>query len=257
MKQFSGEFIERERREEAEAGTESAAEACVPASCGEAEGRRTDAAGRAAGERAQAESDEDPFSGKKLQLLAEIEALLFAAADGLTEQELAALLECREERIVRALEELEASLAGDDRRGLMLRKIRRRYSLSTRRELNPLLAKLYAERPLPKLTKAAYEVLAAVAYNEPCTRLQIEEVRGVNSDSVLARLLELNLIEQSGVLDVIGRPALYSVSDYFLRSFGLRSAAELPTMELLQYDSIKRFEASAREAGAESIFHES
>ncbi len=196
------------------------------------------------------------LSEDKISILAKIEALLFAASDGLTVEELAQYTDSSLEKIGLALEQLGSQLETDERRGLFLRKIRDRYLFSTKRELSTCVIKLFQERPLPKLTRAAYEVLAVVAYNQPCTRLQIEAVRGVNSDSVISRLLEVNLIEQSGILDLPGRPSLYSVSENFLRSFGLSSVNDLPTMELLQYESLRRFESSANEAGFDSLFEE-
>lgn len=189
-------------------------------------------------------------------VMAEVEALLFASSDGLTIEELSSLCVCDEDTINRVLKDLKSELVNSRHRGLELRMIKDRYLFSTKKELSETLVKLFNDRPIPKLTRAAYEVLAVVAYNQPCTRLQIEAVRGVNSDSVVSRLLELNLIEQSGILDLPGRPSLYSVSEYFLKSSGLSSVNELPTMELLQYDSLQSFEKSAREASLSSVFDE-
>ncbi len=185
----------------------------------------------------------------KHSVTARIEALLFASGDGLDLELLSEILGLPTHAVLDALERYQKQLEEDLDRGLTLRKIKERYCLSTKAELNADMEQLFTERKMPKLTKAAYEVLAIVAYNEPCTRAQVETVRGVNSDSVVSRLLELNLIERTGELDLPGRPSLYSVSTIFLRHFGLSSAKDLPAMELLSYESIQAFEQKAKRAG--------
>ncbi|MDO5733285.1 MAG: SMC-Scp complex subunit ScpB, partial [Eubacteriales bacterium] len=120
----------------------------------------------------------------EMDLSASIEALLFAAQDGLSLAELSQLLELDEEACQAAVETYAARLESEHR-GLALRIVRKRYFLATRSEYNPLLQKLFEDSRLLRLTKAAYECLAVIAYNQPCTRAQVEAVRGVNSDSVI------------------------------------------------------------------------
>ena len=82
------------------------------------------------------------------------------------------------------------------------------------------------------LSQAAFETLAIIAYNQPVTRARIEMIRGVNSDSSIATLLERNLIKEAGRLDSPGRPMVYETTGEFLRSFGFRSVKDLPMIEL-------------------------
>ncbi|GAE89063.1 segregation and condensation protein B [Acetivibrio straminisolvens JCM 21531] len=82
------------------------------------------------------------------------------------------------------------------------------------------------------MSQAALETLAIIAYNRPITKARIEQIRGVNSDSAVARLLEKNLIREAGRLDAPGKPVLYETTDEFFRSFGFKSDSDLPIFEL-------------------------
>jgi segregation and condensation protein B len=90
--------------------------------------------------------------------------------------------------------------------------------------------------------------LAVIAYNQPCTRAQVETVRGVSSDSIISRLLDRGWIEEAGCLDAPGRPALFATSKQFLTEFGIESVDDLPPMELMSYQTIRDMEDSLREA---------
>ena len=98
------------------------------------------------------------------------------------------------------------------------------------------------------LSQASYETLAVIAYNQPCTRAQVETVRGVSSDSIISRLLDRGWIEEAGCLDAPGRPALFATSRQFLTEFGIESVDDLPPMELMSYQTIRDMENSLREA---------
>jgi segregation and condensation protein B len=86
----------------------------------------------------------------------------------------------------------------------------------------------------PRLSQAALETLAIIAYRQPVTRAEVEQVRGVNVDGTMQTLLERGLVEQSGRAEVVGRPALYSSTPAFLEYFGLRTLAELPAADELR-----------------------
>jgi hypothetical protein len=90
--------------------------------------------------------------------------------------------------------------------------------------------------------------LAIIAYNQPVTRAQVEAVRGVNSDSIISRLLERSLICEAGTMDAPGRPTLFATTEQFLMDFGLRSVKDLPPMEMLMYGTLRDFEESLEEA---------
>ncbi len=173
------------------------------------------------------------------KLKAIVEALLFASGDPLSIKSIAEITEQSEIRIEDVLHLLADELASDSR-GLMLRQINSSYALTTKMELTDFVARLFRPEHRPALTNAAYEALACIAYNQPCTRAQVEHVRGVNSDSLISRLLERGLIEETGQLDVPGKPSLFSVTELFLREFGLQSTSELPAQEMIMYDSLQQ-----------------
>jgi segregation and condensation protein B len=118
--------------------------------------------------------------------------------------------------------------------------------------MKSVLQRLFQPRHRPPLSQAAYETLAIIAYNQPVTRAQVEAVRGVNSDSIMARLVERNLIMETGHLETPGRPILYATTEQFLLDFGLRSVKDLPPMEMLMYGTLRDFESSLEEAAGRS-----
>lgn len=174
-----------------------------------------------------------------------LEALLFAAGDPLSVSELADLTELNTEAVERGLRELKQELQ-TKKRGIELRRLEGRYTLSTRADYLETLKRLFTQRHHVKLSNAAYEVLAVIAYNQPVTRAQIDQVRGVSSDGPLNRLLELGLVEESGRLDLPGRPMQFSTTAAFLKLTGLESRHDLPPEELLMYDSLQVLEQKLR-----------
>lgn len=114
----------------------------------------------------------------------------------------------------------------------MMREIDGCYQLCTRPEHFEYISRLVEPRQKQALSQAAFETLAIIAYNQPVTRARIEMIRGVNSDSSIATLLERNLIKEAGRLDSPGRPMVYETTGEFLRSFGFRSVKDLPMIEL-------------------------
>ncbi|MGA2243829.1 MAG: SMC-Scp complex subunit ScpB [Verrucomicrobiota bacterium] len=111
----------------------------------------------------------------------------------------------------------------------------------TQPEFSPWLKALVGvkNRP-PRLSQAALETLAIIAYRQPVTRAEVEQVRGVNVDGTMQTLLERALVEQSGRAEVVGRPALYSTTPFFLQYFGLRSLEDLPAADELRRIPIDR-----------------
>lgn len=126
----------------------------------------------------------------------------------------------------------------------MLREAEGSWFFCTKPEQADVLQRLFQPRHRPPLSQAAYETLAIIAYNQPVTRSQVEAVRGVNSDSIITRLMERNLINEAGSLDAPGRPTLFVTTDQFLIDFGLRSVKDLPPMEMLMYGTLRDFERS-------------
>jgi len=136
------------------------------------------------------------------------------------------------EEVLAALEEVKGWY-GSPSRGLALEEIAGGYRLVTRPQYASVLEKLFA-RPYSPLSRAALETLAIVAYRQPITRLEIESIRGIKSESVIATLVERGLIKEVGRGDGPGRPVLYGTTNLFLEYFGLRDISELPPIETAQ-----------------------
>jgi segregation and condensation protein B len=158
-----------------------------------------------------------------------LEALLFIAERPLTTVEVAELAGVPHLQAEAALAALAEDLA-EDRRGLRLQHLEDAWQLATAPEVGERLA-AYAAREEARLTPAALEALAVVAYRQPCTRGEVERVRGVDSDYVLRSLLHRRLVTEMGRRDTPGRPILYGTTFTFLERFGLTSLDDLPPME--------------------------
>jgi segregation and condensation protein B len=157
-----------------------------------------------------------------------LEALLFIAERPLTTAELAELGGVPRIQAEAALAALAEDLA-EDRRGLRLQRLEDAWQLATAPEVGERLA-AYAAREEARLTPAALEALAVVAYRQPCTRGEVERVRGVDSDYVLRSLMHRRLVAEMGRRDTPGRPILYGTTFTFLERFGLTSLDDLPAM---------------------------
>jgi segregation and condensation protein B len=156
------------------------------------------------------------------------EALLFIAERPLTTGELAELGEVPQLHAEGTLSDLGERLA-DDGRGLRLQRLGEEWQLVTAPELGSRLA-AYAARQEARLSPAALEALAVVAYRQPCTRADVDRVRGVDSDYVIRSLLHRRLIAEVGRRDTPGRPILLGTTFTFLERFGLTSLDDLPPL---------------------------
>lgn len=168
-----------------------------------------------------------------MQLMTRIYGVLFVAGDeGVNRQDLAHSLNSTLSDINQALSELAVYL-GDNRSPIKLVAYDQRYQLVTKEELEEDV-KSYAQSPYSQiLTRAAIETLAIIAYRQPVTRMAIEEIRGVQSSSILQKLMGRNLIKELGRIEAPGRPVLYGVTNYFIDYFGLESLEDLPAIEPL------------------------
>lgn len=174
--------------------------------------------------------------------LAQIEGLLFISGDeGITLGDLAKITGFMKPAIIGMLDQLEQRLATDDNSALVLLKSADTYRLATKHSLSAVI-KRYFEVPLTSpLTKALLEVLAIVAYRQPITRLEIDDIRGVQSSGSLQKLMARGLIDTHGRLDAPGRPFLYITTNAFLDYFGLDNLKDLPPLakqEDLDLDSM-------------------
>ncbi len=157
-----------------------------------------------------------------------LEALIFAAPQPVKPEALASAAGLSPEETEATLAALEASLA---ERGLRLQRHRQRVQLVTAPEAAPYVEELLGLEVELRLTQAAMETLAIIAYAQPVTRPQIEAIRGVGSDSVVRTLLSAGMIEDLGRADTLGRPILYGTTPEFLQQFGLESPADLPPLD--------------------------
>ena len=164
-----------------------------------------------------------------LSLEARIEGLLFVSPEPLAIDQLAAALQAQPRQVEKALEGLASEYG---RRGIRLQRHDSRVQLTTAPEMAGEIERLLGLELSARLTQAAVEVLAIVAYQQPVTRPHIDSIRGVNSDSVLRTLLRHGLIEEAGRSEGPGRPILYVTTPMFLQHFGLTSLSELPPLGL-------------------------
>jgi len=160
-------------------------------------------------------------------LSALVESLLFAAAEPLTVARLAAVLLVEAEQIEQALQALDRDLVG---RGICLQRKDDKIQLATRPAAAAAIERLLGVDTSPRLSPAALEALAVIAYRQPVTRTQLEAIRGVNCDGVLRTLLSRSLIEEQGRLDAVGRPILFGTTFEFLQYFGLSRVEDLPPL---------------------------
>ena len=164
------------------------------------------------------------------ELRAILEALIFASPEPLTPNAICKLLDTEpKEDILAAL----AALKEDYNRpgGLQLVEVAGGYQIATRPDLHDWVRRLFHERTTQRLTVQGLETLAVIAYRQPITALEINEVRGVNASGVLNTLLERHLIKIVGRKAVVGRPFLYATTKEFLIRFGLNDLADLPRVE--------------------------
>ncbi len=167
----------------------------------------------------------------KKELIPVIEAVLFAAGFPVKYEKIEATLEISHEELA---ELLDSDYFKYDNRGIRLIKFSDSCQLCTNEEYEKQVKSVLGMRIGGALSNSALEVLAIVAYNQPVTKAFIEQIRGVDSSYAVTTLLEKQLIDVIGRLDVPGKPNLYGTTDTFLRCFGLSSLEELPKNEILE-----------------------
>jgi len=161
--------------------------------------------------------------------LLDAEAILFVAAEPIDYATLARALGRPEESIAGLVGQLRARFAG---RGIRIQELAGKLQLVSAPEAAPALERFLGTAQPTRLSAAALEVLAIVAYRQPLTRAQVEAIRGVDSSGVIRSLLARDLIHEVGRAESLGRPLLYSTTPQFLHVFGLESLADLPPFEL-------------------------
>lgn len=162
---------------------------------------------------------------------AKIESLLFISGnDGITVREIALLTGIMKPAVLEQLKLLEEKYAKDNNSALKLIHADERYRLVTKKALATLVRQYFESPAMTELSGAALETLAIIAYRQPVTRLQIDEIRGVQSSGMLQKLLALDLVTEAGRLDAPGRPIMYKTTENFLNYFGIENLAQLPEL---------------------------
>ena len=179
-----------------------------------------------------------------------LEGILFVVGDeGATISELLNILEISKEELQELILELKKDYEKDDR-GIQLVYLGDAFKLATKKEHKKYYQKLLVNEENNMLSNAAMETLAIIAYNEPITRMQIDEIRGVSSSQLLRKLVAKGLVKEAGKSDLPGRPNLYKTTSEFLDYFNMSSIEDLPKLESVAEvidDDIDLYKSSSHE----------
>lgn len=172
--------------------------------------------------------------------IASLEALLYVAGDnGLAQEDLSRLLQIDQEQV----DELAAKLKHDFKQnpdcGLTLIKINHLYKMTNNPATSKVVANYFNKNLSRGLSQSALEILAIIAYRQPITRVEIDQIRGVNSVGAIQTLIWRGLIKVKGQKEAPGKPNLYVTTDYFLQYFGYHSLADLPLIENFEDENDK------------------
>lgn len=175
-----------------------------------------------------------------------IESLLFVSGDPMKLKDIATIIECSLSFTKDILEYMTFSYE-DSNRGIKIININDEYQLVTKPQNSDYIQKILRTNIRQSLSQASLETLAIIAYKQPITRVDIDEIRGVKSESAISNLMEKGLIKENGRLDVPGRPILYVTTEEFLRQFDLGNLKELPSLEQFIYENDKEIEEHSEE----------
>ncbi|MBB5336726.1 SMC-Scp complex subunit ScpB [Pectinatus brassicae] len=164
------------------------------------------------------------------KLKAPLEAMLFVNGNPLPINQIIEILGIDKENVEMLVNELQDDMIKANR-GLMIKKIADSYQMCTKPQVSGYLERL-TEITDKKLSAPALETLSIIAFKQPITKQEIENIRGVRADSIINKLLERNLIQEVGRKKVVGRPILYGTTNIFLQCFGLSDLSDLPALPL-------------------------
>jgi segregation and condensation protein B len=185
-------------------------------------------------------AEERPAAGDDAELKAVLEAVVYITDEPLSAQQMAAALQQPIDKIKRLLDEIVAEYARPEH-GLSVREVAGGYKMATKAEHHEAVRAFVKKLTPPlKLSLAALETLAVIAYKQPVTAPEIMEIRGVQGVGVLKTLLDRKLITESGRKNVVGKPILYKTTKEFLVQFGLKDVTELPTLK--EFEELGRLE---------------
>ncbi len=168
--------------------------------------------------------------------LAALEGLLFVVGDdGLSINQMMEILEIEHDEAVRLIDKLKMSYE-DKKRGIRIHFLGNTFKLTTKSEHKKYYEKLLVNEDNNRLSNNALETLAIVAYNEPITRIEVDDIRGVQSGPMIRKLVAKGLLKECGKSDLAGRPILYKTTSEFLDYFGLSDISELPKVDLIKQE---------------------
>ena len=172
---------------------------------------------------------------------AAIEAILFTMGESVEAEKIAVAIEHDVDTTVRIIHNMMDKYENEDR-GIKIIELEGSFQLCTKEEYYDNLIRICSQPRQYTLTDAALETLSIIAYKQPVTKIEIEKIRGVNSDRSVNKLVELELVKEVGRLDAPGRPMLFGTTEEFLRTFGVGSIDELP---VISEDMVEQYKEEA------------
>ena len=176
---------------------------------------------------------------EKERIMGIIESILFAAGREVTIKELMTVLEAESIDIISIVNEMKENYEKEDR-GIQIINVDGAYQLCTKKKNYDYICQIFDKRAKLQLSQSAMETLSIIAYNPRITRAEIEAIRGVSSDGVIYKLLDYNLIAETGKLDAPGRPTTFTTTNEILKMIGLSSLKDLPELPRYKLDSNKQ-----------------
>ena len=170
-------------------------------------------------------------TSEKYKIKSIIESLLFVSGEPLSAKDISNTIDISVKSLINIITDMIEEYKNEDR-GINIICINGDYQLATKACNGEYIQKLLKKNKRQSLSQASLESLAIIAYKQPITRIDIDEIRGVKSESALLRLLEKGLIKEVGRLEVPGRPILYGTTEEFLRQFSLKEINELPSLDI-------------------------
>lgn len=167
-----------------------------------------------------------------------LEAILFTMGESVEVGRLSEIIEETPQRTNEILEEMKQSWE-EQKRGIGLIALEDAWQMCTRKEMYEYLIRIAKSPKKYTLTDTLLETLSIIAYKQPVTRLDVERIRGVNCDHAINRLMEFDLVMEVGRMDAPGRPLLFGTTEQFLRTFGVSSLEELPSLSAVQIEEFK------------------
>lgn len=186
---------------------------------------------------------------ENINMLSVLEGLLFLVGDdGLTIEQIINILEINKEEAFNLIDSLKKSY-DENNRGIRIHFLGNTFKLTTKSEYHMYYEKLLTNEENNTLSNSALETLAIIAYNEPITRIQVDEIRGVQTGQLIRKLVAKGLVKEAGRSDLPGRPILYKTTSEFLDYFGLSTINDLPkiTVSAVEKDEVDLYNSKYKE----------